>query len=152
MDHDAVWRLLETERRGVLVTVDDEGRPRPTPFCYAASETDGRLIIHTPIDEKPKGTTAPDELPRVLDIRARPAVTVLVDHWDEDWKRLAWILLRGTARELSPGDPATADERARAIIALRARYPQYRDHRLESRSMIRIEVDSVRGWEASPGG
>ena len=144
--------VLETERRGVLVTVDDAGRPRPTPFCYAASEVDGRLLIHTPIDEKPKGTIAPDELPRVRDIHARPEVTVLVDHWDEDWKRLAWVLLRGTASELSPGDPATAEERAQAIASLRDRYPQYVGHDLESRPMIRIEVDSVRGWRATPGG
>jgi PPOX class probable F420-dependent enzyme len=144
--------LLETERRGVLVTVDDEGRPRPTPFCYAASDEDGHLVIHTPIDEKPKGTVAPDELPRVRDIRARPAVTVLVDHWDEDWTGLAWVVLRGTASELSPGDPATIGERTLAIAALRARYPQYVGHHLESRSIIRIEVESVRSWEATPGG
>jgi PPOX class probable F420-dependent enzyme len=149
MDRDAISGLLETERRGVLVTLDDGGRPRPTPFCYAVSEADGRLVIHTPIDEKPKGTTVPDELPRVLDIRARAAVTVLVDHWDEDWSRLAWVLLHGTASELSPGDPATADERARAGSALRERYPQYIGHDLESRPMIRIDIDSVRGWESA---
>ena len=149
MRDEIAQQLLATERRGVLVTVDDEGRPRPTPFCYVASSDGDRLILHTPIDEKPKGTTAPDELPRVLDIRARPAVTILVDHWDEDWSRLAWVLLHGTASELFPSDPATADERARASAALRERYPQYVGHDLESRPMIRIDMDSVRGWEAT---
>jgi Pyridoxamine 5'-phosphate oxidase len=92
--------LIETERRATLVTIDDQGRPRPTPFCFVASSDGDRLVLHTPIDEKPKGGTAPDDLPRLRDIRARPAVTVLVDHWDEDWTKLAWAVLHGTANLL----------------------------------------------------
>ncbi len=147
---DATARsLLETERRGTLVTVDDEGRPRPTPFCFVLSSEGGRLVLHTPIDEKPKGGTAPADLPRLRDIRARPAVSVLVDHWDEDWTKLSWLVLHGTASLLLPGDPATGPERARAIAALRERYPQYARHDLEARPMIRIGVESVRGWDAA---
>jgi PPOX class probable F420-dependent enzyme len=140
--------LIETERRATLVTIDDQGRPRPTPFCFVASSDGDRLVLHTPIDEKPKGGTAPDDLPRLRDIRARPAVTVLVDHWDEDWTKLAWAVLHGTANVLLPGDPAAGEERARAIAALRERYPQYAGHALEEWPVIRIEVESIRSWDA----
>ena len=140
--------VLESERRGTLVTTDDEGMPRPTPFCFAVSSEGDRLVIHTPIDEKPKGGTAPDDLPRIRDIRARRRVVVLVDHWDEDWTKLAWVVLHGTASLLLPGDAATAAERARAIAALRERYPQYATQALEERPMIRIDVETVRSWAA----
>ena len=147
---DATARsLLDTERRGTLVTTDEEDRPRPTPFCFVASSEGDRLVLHTPIDEKPKGGTPLDDLPRIRDIRARSGVVVLVDHWDEDWTKLAWALLHGTASLLLPGDPATTDERARAIAALRERYPQYATHALESRPMIRIDIEIVRSWAAS---
>jgi PPOX class probable F420-dependent enzyme len=144
--------LLRTERRGTLVTTDDAGRPRPTPFCFVATVGGERLKLHAPIDEKPKGETAPDDLPRLRDIRARPGVVVLVDRWDEDWARLAWVVLHGTASVLLPGDPATGEERARAIAALRERYTQYAGHDLESRPLIRIDVARVRSWAASTGG
>ncbi|MFI5226464.1 MAG: pyridoxamine 5'-phosphate oxidase family protein [Candidatus Limnocylindrales bacterium] len=145
----AAVELLETERRGTLVTVDDDGRPRPTPFCFVLSSEGDRLVLHTPIDEKPKGRSAPDDLPRIRDIRVRPGVVVLIDRWDEDWTKLAWAVLHGTASVLLPGDPATDKERARAIAALRERYPQYAGHDLEARPMIRIDVDSVRSWDAA---
>jgi hypothetical protein len=34
------------------------------------------------------------------------------------------------------------------LVALRAKYPQYRDHRLEVRPMIAISVERVTRWGA----
>jgi PPOX class probable F420-dependent enzyme len=147
---DASLALLAETRRGVLVTMDELGRPRPAPFCYVASvDAAGRLVLHTPIDEKPKRSVDPLRLPRVLDIGRRPDVVVLIDRWDEDWSRLAWVRLQGTASILSADDPAGAEERAPAIAALRAKYPQYATHDLESRPLIRIVAVSSVAWSAS---
>ncbi len=74
---------------------------------------------------------------------------MLVDHWDEDWTKLAWAVLHGTASLLLPDDPAAGPERARAISALRERYPQYAGHALEERPIIRIDVETVRSWAAA---
>ena len=147
---EAERELIVEARRGVLVTTGADGLPRPVPFCYVTRvDTPGKLVLHTPIDEKPKRTEDPLALARVLDIERRPEVVILVDRWDEDWSGLAWIRLRGTASVLQRRDPGTSDERATAIAALRAKYPQYATHALEDRPLIRILIDSWSGWSAT---
>ena len=140
MDPD---ELLRKARRGVLVTTKRDGTPRPVPFAYAV--IDG--VLYSALDEKPKRVEDPRDLARVRDIRERPRVVVLVDWWDEDWSRLAWVRVEGTASVLEPdGAP---DEHARAVGALRERYAQYATPRLEERPLIRISSERVTGWVAS---
>ena len=133
-------RLLEKARVAHLATVDDRGRPHVVPVCFAW--LDG--AAYTPIDEKPKRGD-PLELRRVRNLLANPAVCLTVDRWDEDWSRLAWLQLRGRAALVK--DP---DERARAIAALRERYPQYAAMRLEERPLVRIRPERLVRWSASP--
>jgi len=106
------------------------------PICFALVGD----VLYTPIDEKPKAHD-PRTLARIRDIERRADVTVLVDRWDEDWVRLAWLRCDGRA-----GLTDDPDERAAAIDALRARYPQYATHDLESRPLIRVEIERVRSW------
>lgn len=101
-------------------------------------------MIYTAIDEKAKSVADPHALARVRDVGTRPRVAVLVDQWDEDWARLAWVRLEGTATVLEPS-PA---EHSIAVVLLRERYPQYATHKLEARPVIRIEVERVSGWSA----
>ncbi len=100
-------------------------------------------MLYTPLDEKPKRGDEPLALARVRDIRADPRVSVLVDRWDEDWTRLAWLRVEGTAELLGP---STAAEHTRVVAALRARYPQYANHRLEERPIIRIALERATDW------
>ena len=111
--------------------------------CRSASSwTRTSPVLYTPLDEKPKRTDDPHALARVRDIEARPEVAVLVDRWDEDWTRLAWVRCLGRAAHLDPGRPGHAD----AVAALRAKYPQYASHRLEGRPIIRIAIERVTSW------
>jgi PPOX class probable F420-dependent enzyme len=126
------------------VTLAADGRPRPVPIAFAFSEEGARLVIYSAIDEKPKSVADPHALARVRDIGTRPRVAVLVDRWDEDWTRLAWVRLEGTATVLEPSPL----EHSLAVGLLRERYPQYATHRLEPRPVIRIEVERVSGWSA----
>lgn len=140
------WRaFLEDARYAVLVTVGPGGLPRPVPICFATGPDPLPLVFYTPLDEKPKRTADPRALARVRDILARPDVTLLVDRWDEDWTRLAWLRLHGVARLLEPGGPDAA-EHAGAVAALRARYRQYERQALERRPVIRIEVTRIVAW------
>jgi hypothetical protein len=50
------------------------------------------------------------------------------------------------ANILEAGD--RADERATAIAALRAKYAQYVSHHLETRPIIRIEIERTTSWGA----
>ena len=71
-------------------------------------------------------------------------MTILVDRWDEDWTRLAWLRAEGTADILV----ATVGprEHAVAVRGLRARYAQYASHALEDRPVIRISLARVSDW------
>ena len=135
--------LLVDARRAVLATVSPDGRPRLVPICFVVDPA--RPVVYTPLDDKPKRVDDVRELARVRDILERPAVTLLVDRWDEDWSRLAWLRLGGIATLL---EPASDDDgvHAGATASLRAKYPQYLGHRLETRPLIRIEIEDARSW------
>jgi hypothetical protein len=74
-------------------------------------------------------------------------VAILIDRWDEDWSRLAWVRLEGAA-VLLEGTDESAGEHSLAVSLLRARYPQYATHALDTRPLIRIAVDGITGWAA----
>ncbi len=134
---------IAAARRAVLATIAPDGRPRLVPICFVLAETDP--ILYTPIDDKPKATTDPMRLARVRDITADPRVTILIDRWGEDWSTLTWLRLTGHASLL----PIDDDRHAETIRALRARYPQYVDHRIEARPVIAIRLDRATRWAAA---
>ncbi|HEY7733118.1 MAG TPA: TIGR03668 family PPOX class F420-dependent oxidoreductase [Gaiellaceae bacterium] len=128
-------RLAEA-RVARLATVDPDGRPHLVPIVFAVA---GRTL-YSAVDAKPKRSRT---LRRLENARARPDVTLLVDHYDEDWSRLWWIRLRGRARVLDDGDEA-----ARALRLLIERYPQYRD-RPPGLPVLAVDVREWRSWSAA---
>src|SRR5690242_12380238 len=108
--------FLEAHRVAHLATADGAGRPHVVPVCFAL--LDGTL--YTPLDAKPKRVPV-ERLRRVRDLEANPSVCLTVDDYDEDWRRLRWLQVRGRAELLRPG----AEQQA-AVTALCARYAQYR--------------------------
>jgi PPOX class probable F420-dependent enzyme len=128
---------LAAARVARLATADADARPHAVPICFALHDD----AIVTPIDEKPKAND-PDALRRVRDISANPRVAVVADHYHENWERLGWLELLGTATVHEPSH----DAHGAAITALRAKYDQYRDHALETRPVVHIEPGSVRHW------
>lgn len=109
------------------------------PVCFALVGG----VAYTPIDEKPKRGD-PASLRRIRNVLARPDVCLVVDHYEEDWSRLAWLQVRGRA-----GLATEARERSLAFSALRERYPQYRGMDLESRPLIRIAPTQIVMWRAA---
>ena len=108
------------------------------PVCYAY---DGKAF-YTPLDQKPK-RKAGGELARVRNIQANPEVALLLDHYDEDWAKLWYILIRGRGEILSAGA-----ERKKAVELLRKKYPQYASRELlpEEAAVIRIAPQRVVSW------
>ena len=97
----------------------------------------------SPIDGKPKRG---GELARERNLRADPRVALLLDHYEDDWERLWWLRIDGRA-ERSSARRSTA----RALEALRAKYPQYARvplSRGEPR-LLRIAIERVSSWRAS---
>jgi len=128
-------RFVETRRVGHLATADASGAPFLTPVCFGlAGDT-----LYITIDEKPKRQDVP--LKRLRNILVNPAVAVTVDRWDEDWTRLAWVMLRGQAEILPDGA-----EHDHAQALLHARYPQYRTMDLAPLPVIAVRIAQATGW------
>ena len=129
-------RRVATSRSGTLATIGDDGMPHLVPFVFALKGD----ILYWAVDQKPKRST---ELQRLRNIRREPRVGVLVDTYADDWSLLWWVRMRGTARILSQGE-----ERARAVNALRGKYPQYREQPLDD-AVVAIDVEEWVGWSAT---
>jgi PPOX class probable F420-dependent enzyme len=120
-----------------LATADAAGRPHLVPTAFAvAGDT-----VYSAVDAKPKRTKA---LRRLANVRENPAVSLLVDHWDEeDWGALWWVRADGRGRVLDPAEP----EAHRAVELLRERYPRQR----ADGEVLAVDVERWSGWAASPG-
>jgi PPOX class probable F420-dependent enzyme len=130
-------RFLLSQRVARLATADAAGHPHVIPVVFASDGTH----IYVGLDEKPK--RAPDNaLRRVRNLRERPEATLLVDHYSEDWSRLAFLLIHADAALIEPG----AEGHAEAIGLLRARYPQYATMRIESRMVIALTPTRAVSW------
>jgi PPOX class probable F420-dependent enzyme len=129
-------RLIRSARVAHLATADSAGQPLVIPICFVF---DGNRI-YSPIDEKPK-SIAPQKLKRLRNIDANPQVSLVIDRWDEDWRKLAYILVSGKARVVLSGQ-----RHRKAVSLLRRKYHQYRSMALEERPMIVIEPRSVKIW------
>ena len=128
-------RFVERARVAHLATANRGARPYVVPICFALSSN----LLYTAIDLKPKIQDAPN-LRRLRNIAENPHVTVIVDCYSENWKRLAFVLLHGRA------SLTDAREARRAIRLLRAKYPQYRAMALEGRPIIKIRLTSAYAW------
>jgi len=127
-----------------LATVDAEGRPHLVPVVFAWHA--GRIV--SAVDRKPKRTP---RVKRLRNIAVHPAVSLLVDAYDEDWDRLWWVRADGDAHVVQPDDPAARDEYAMAIALLREKYAPYRQQPPDG-PVITIAVRRWTGWRANPAG
>ena len=116
-----------------LATVGLDGQPHVVPIVFAL---DGDTL-YSAVDEKPKRTR---RLQRLRDIEANPRVEVLLDGYDEDWTRLWWVKLRGTAR--------VVDRHDRAVELLQTKYEQYRAEPPGGPFVV-IEIDRRVNWSAA---
>ncbi len=124
-----------------LATADAAGRPHLVAVTFAMAGD----LIYTAVDHKPKTTR---DLRRLRNIRENPQVSVLADHYEEDWGRLWWVRADGRARVLDDaGEPAEEMRRA-AVLLLVRRYDQYRARPPEG-PVIAIAVERWSGWTSS---
>lgn len=138
----ALLRRLKQARVARLATLDADQRPHIVPICFAF---DGKNF-YTAIDAKPK-RAPPQRLTRVRNIRRRPKVALLIDHYDDDWTRLWYALIRGEAKLLSASERR---QRASALRRLRAKYPPYRRGMLaHDAAIIRIRPQRIAWWSMS---
>lgn len=131
--HEALQRVGQA-RIARLATTNAAGRPHIVPVVFALVD-DERIV--TAVDHKPKST---QRLKRLDNIARNPEVSLLADHYDEDWSRLWWVRIDGTAQIA-----AEPSEREKAIDHLAGKYPQYMEHRPDG-PVIEIAVESITSW------
>jgi PPOX class probable F420-dependent enzyme len=119
-----------------LATVGVDGQPHIVPISFVLDEQ----ALYFAVDSKPKRTT---NLKRVRNLAAHPRVSVLVDHYEDDWNRLWWIRVDGDARVVT--DDAEAQK---ALELLAARYSQYRANP-PGGPVIAMAIGAMTGWSAS---
>ncbi len=129
-------RLLTGSRHARLATVSGDGRPHVVPIVFALDDE----TIYFAVDSKPKRTT---NLTRLKNIADNSAVSLLVDHYEDDWTRLWWVRVDGTARVVT--DTAETEQ---ATDLLATRYAQYRAAR-PGGPVVAIHIDRLIGWAAA---
>ena len=134
-----------------LATVSGSGEPHLVPVTFAVipampsgtvepTAAESTELIVFAIDHKPKSTTA---LRRLDNIAANPRVAFLVDVYDDNWDRLWWVRADASAGVMD------GNSRGDAVVALRAKYPQY-DDRPPDGAVVGAAVLGWSGWQAAP--
>ncbi len=129
--------LVDSARVAHLGLVDDHGRPRVLPITFA--QADGAIV--SAIDDKPKRATS-REIARVRWLRSRPQGALTVDHYEDDWTRLAWVQLLGRV------DVVEADAADRELAALAAKYEPYRTRPVPG-PVLRLVPQRAIWWRAA---
>jgi PPOX class probable F420-dependent enzyme len=127
--------LLEGARVARLAFVDEDDRPRVLPVTFAVA---GELVWSA-IDDKPKRTAEPA---RLRYLQRKPQAALLVDVYDDDWSRLAWVQLLGRI------DVVPVDSAPDAVAALTAKYEQYA-RRTPPGPLLRMTVERTLQWRAA---
>jgi PPOX class probable F420-dependent enzyme len=127
--------LLAAARVARLAFLDDADRPRVLPVTFALAAD----AVWSAIDEKPKRTAEPARL-RYLE--RRPEAALVVDVYDDDWTRLAWVQLLGRV------DVLPIDSSPEAVAALAAKYEQYVD-RTPPGPLLRMTPERALHWRAA---
>jgi PPOX class probable F420-dependent enzyme len=136
MDAVEMRRRIRTAKVARLATIREEGSPHVVPICFAL---DGDTLFFA-VDAKPKRTA---DLQRLRNIASNRTVSILVDHYEDDWQKLWWVRLDGTARVV------THETEAQGMIdALVERYPQYRRAR-PAGPIVAVSIERMTGWAAT---
>jgi len=120
-----------------MATVRPDARPHIVPIVFAVDAD----TIYSAVDAKPKRSP---ELKRLDNIRANPNVSLIVDHYDDEWEEVWWARADGTASVAEEGP-----ERDRARELLTSKYHQYRDGTELVGAAVVVRVTRWSGWTYS---
>ena len=119
-----------------LATVRPDGAPHLVPVVFALVDS----TVFSAVDAKPKRST---RLQRLTNVRGEPCCALLVDHYEDDWSRLWWVLADGTAAVVDE-PPATHP----GLVALAERHVQYREQP-PSGPLLVITIRQWSGWSST---
>jgi PPOX class probable F420-dependent enzyme len=127
--------MFAESRVAMLATVGSDGAPHVVPIVFAVHND----VVYTAVDAKRKST---QRLRRLANIEANPQVSMLVDHYDEDWAQLWWVRADGLAEIHYSGE-----EMATGYACLRRKYAQYQRIALDG-PVVTVKVQRWSSWQA----
>ena len=136
---DEARAFLLNARVARLATADRRGAPHVVPVVFAARDEK----IYVPVDGKQKKDA--DRLKRLANVRENGKVAFLVDHYEDDWTNLGFVLIFGSAAVIHA---ETHDAYGAAAEALREKYAQYRGRIALRGWMIEITPRRAASWGA----
>ena len=122
-----------------LSTVGEDGGPHLVPVVFAARTVGEQTTLYTAVDAKRKSTW---RLRRLANIAANPRVSLLVDHYEDDWTQLWWVRADGLATVHESGE-----QMAVGYAALRQKYTQYERVALDG-PVVTVTVTRWSSWHA----
>lgn len=129
---------VQDARVATLGTIAPDGGPHLVPITFVL---DGDTMYWV-VDDKPKTTAA---LQRLENMRVDPRVTVLVNHYTDDWSKLWWVRMEGSGSIVDDGPVFE-----RVIDALAVKYDVYQRRR-PAGPVVAIDVTKWRGWVSQLG-
>jgi PPOX class probable F420-dependent enzyme len=126
--------FLSTRFVANLATADANGTSYVVPICFAIDGDDCYIVTS-------------DNNRRARNVRENPQAAMVADHYEDDWKRIGYVVIRGRAELLESGP-----EHEKAAQLLRTRYPQFENmDPVEERLMLVIRVEHATGWGVLAG-
>jgi PPOX class probable F420-dependent enzyme len=119
----------------MLATAGSDGVPHVVPVVFALHDD----VVYTAVDAKRKTTR---RLRRLANIEDNPQVSLLVDHYDDDWSQLWWVRADGLAEIHYSGE-----EMASGYAWLRRKYVQYQRIALDG-PVVTVDVKRWSSWQA----
>lgn len=134
--------FIQRVRVARLATIDSDFKPHLVPVVFVF---DGNHFF-TPVDEKRK-KAKPEKLRRIKNIEGNPSVALLIDEYNEDWTRLAFVMIQGIA-SIVKSRPQADIQVQEALKQLTIKYTQYQ--RVGTGEiLIRIKPEKVVSWRSS---
>jgi len=132
--------LIKGAKVARLATVDQKSHPYVVPIVFVIHENS----FFIPLDEKVKTVNA-RKLKRVKNIEKNPNVTILIDKYQNDWKKLFFLMIHGKATVIDSNNNKLMDKVHKLLIS---KYPQYKRIGVGN-SCIKINPTKVTYWNNS---
>jgi len=132
--------LIKRAKVARLATVDQKSHPYVVPVVFVFHENS----FFIPLDEKVKTVNA-RKLKRVKNIEKNPNVTLLIDEYQNDWKKLFFLMIHGKATVIDGKNTKLMDKIHKLLIS---KYPQYKKICVGN-SCIKINPTKVTFWNNS---
>ncbi|MCH7967161.1 MAG: pyridoxamine 5'-phosphate oxidase family protein [Thaumarchaeota archaeon] len=132
--------LIRKAKVARLATVDQKSNPYVIPVVFVFHKNS----FFIPLDEKTKSVN-PKKMKRVKNIEKNPNVCLLIDQYQNNWKKLFFLMIHGTATIIDDKKGKILSEVHKLLIS---KYSQYKKTGIGN-FCIKINPKRITHWQYS---